>query len=124
MSFRKFKNIEYPVPGVDTAIEVLRPGARYDISCAGGIFINEWQDDEGRESPTSEEIGAEILREKKIYDYYEYERNREKQYPSVKDQLDALYHDLKSGNLNNGEWIKSIEKIKEDNPKPETDPPE
>ena len=124
MSFRKFKNIEYPVPGVDTAIEVLRPGARYDISCSGGIFINEWQDDEGRESPTSEEIGAEILREKKIYDYYEYERNREKQYPSVKDQLDALYHDLKSGNLNNGEWIKSIEKIKEHNPKPETDPPE
>ena len=124
MSFRKFKNIEYPVPGVDTAIEVLRPGARYDISCSGVIFINEWQDHEGRESTTSEEIGAEILREKKIYDYYEYERNREKQYPSVKDQLDALYHDLKSGNLNNGEWIKSIEKIKEDNPKPETDPPE
>ena len=54
MSFRKFKNIEYPVPGVDTAIEVLRPGARYDISCSGGIFINEWQDDEGREPPTSE----------------------------------------------------------------------
>ena len=124
MSFRNFKNIEYPVPGVDTAIAVLRPGARYDLSCQGGIHFNEWQDDEGREPPTSEEIGAEILREKKIYDYYEYERNREKQYPSVKDQLDALYHDLKSGNLNNGEWIKSIEKIKEDNPKPETDPPE
>ena len=124
MSFRNFKNIEYPVPGVDTAIAVLRPGARYDLICQGGIHFNEWQDDEGRESPTSEEIGAEILREKKIYDYYEYERNREKQYPSVKDQLDALYHDLKSGNLNNGEWIKSIEKIKEDNPKPETDPPE
>ena len=60
---------------------------------------------------------------KKIYDYYEYERNREKEYPSVKDQLDALYHDLKSGNLNNGGWIKSIEKIKKDYPKPETNPP-
>ena len=124
MSFRKFKNIKYPVPGVDTAIEVLRPGARYDLTCSGGIFINDCQDEEGREPPTSEEIGEEILREKEIYDYYEYERNREKKYPSVKDQLDALYHDLKSGNLNNGEWIKSIEKIKDDNPKPETDPPE
>ena len=122
MSFRKFKNIKYPVPGVDTAIEVLRPGARYDLTCSGGIFINEWQDEEG--PPTSEEIGEEILREKEIYDYYEYERNRETKYPSVKDQLDALYHDLKSGNLNNGEWIKSIEKIKDDNPKPDTDPPE
>ena len=39
-------------------------------------------------------------KEKKIYDHYEYERNREKQYPSVKDQLDALYHDIKNGNLN------------------------
>ena len=123
MSFRKFKNIEYPVPGVDTAIEVLRPGARYDLSCSGGVFINEWEDDEGRKPPTSEEIGAELVRQKKIYDYYEYERNREKEYPSVKDQLDALYHDLKSGNLNNGGWIKSIEKIKKDYPKPETNPP-
>ena len=25
MSFRKFKGIEYPVPGIDTAIQVLRP---------------------------------------------------------------------------------------------------
>ena len=58
MSFRKFKNIEYPVPGVDTAISVLRPGARYDLSCQGGIFFNEWQDDEGREPPTTEEIAV------------------------------------------------------------------
>ena len=66
MSFRKFKNVEYPVPGVDTAIEVLRPGARYDISCSGGVFINECEDDEGRKPPTSEEIGAELVRQKKF----------------------------------------------------------
>lgn len=123
MALRNFKNIEYPVPGVDTAIAILRPGARYDLNCQGGIFFNDWQDDEGREPPTSEEIGKEIIREKEIYDYYEYERIREKQYPSLKDQLDTLYHDIKNGNLNNGEWINSIDKVKKDNPKPDTDPP-
>ena len=32
MTYRKFNGIQYPVPGVDTAIEVLRPGARWDMS--------------------------------------------------------------------------------------------
>ena len=44
----------------------------------------------------------------------------EKQYPDLKEQLDNLYHDIKNNNLNNGEWIKSIEKVKLDNPKPDT----
>ena len=123
MSFRKFKDIEYPVPGVDTAIQVLRPGCKYDMVGAGGIKFNEWVDEEGREPPTSQEIGLEIIREQKIYDYYEYERNREKQYPDLKDQLDNLYHDIKNNNLNNGEWIKSIDKVKLDNPKPDVSPP-
>ena len=58
MSFRKFKGIEYPVPGVDTAIQVLRPGAKYDMISAGGVKFNEWIDEEGREPPTSQEIGS------------------------------------------------------------------
>ena len=124
MTFRKFKGIEYPVPGIDTAIQVLRPGAKYDLLCeSGSMKFNEWIDEEGREPPTFEEIGLEIVREQKIYDYYEYERNREKQYPDLKEQLDNLYHDIKNNNLNNGEWIKSIDKVKLNNPKPDTSPP-
>ena len=42
MAFRKFKDIEYPVPGVDTAIQVLRPGAQYDMISRGDIIWNEW----------------------------------------------------------------------------------
>ena len=123
MTFRKFKGIEYPVPGIDTAIQVLRPGAKYDLISAGGIKFNEWIDEEGREPPTSQEIGLELIREQKIYDYYEYERNREKQYPDLKEQLDNLYHDIKNNNLNKGEWIKSIDKVKLYNPKPDVSPP-
>ena len=121
MAFRKFKGIKYPIPGVDTAIQTLRPGARWDMHNTQFLA---WEDDEGREPPTWEEIEAEIVREVEIYNYYLYERNREEQYPHVKDQLDMLYHDLKSGNLNNGAWIAAIDAVKEKNPKPGEPEPE
>ena len=120
MPYRKFNDIEYPIPGVDSAIQTLYPGARYDLSC--NKFVA-WEDDEGREPPKWEEIESEIIRQVKIYNYYLYERNREEQYPQIKDQLDMLYHDLKSGNLNNGTWIAAIDAVKENNPKPEEPEP-
>ena len=79
-----------------------------------------WEDDEGRQPPDWKEVEAEIIREVKIYNYYLYERNRQQQYPEIKDQLDMLYHDLKSGNLNNGTWIAAIDAVKENNPKRRT----
>ena len=39
-------------------------------------------------------------------------------YPSIEQQLDMLYHDIKNGNLENGDWIKSIESVKAKYPKP------
>ena len=39
MAFRKFNGTEYPVPGVDTAIEVLRPGCKYDLKTEMEIII-------------------------------------------------------------------------------------
>jgi len=77
------------------------------------------EDDQGREPPTWEEIQEEIKREVEIYNYYLYERTREKEYPHLKDQLDMLYHDIKAGNLENGSWIAAIDAVKENNPKPE-----
>ena len=76
MAYRKFNGIEYPIPGVDSAIQTLYPGARYDLSCNKVV---EWEDDEGREPPDWKEIEAEIIRQVKIYNYYLYERNREEQ---------------------------------------------
>ena len=48
---------------------------------------------------------------------YEYERNREKEYPDVVSQLDMLYHDIKNNNLENGSWIQKIESVKNKYPK-------
>tara|TARA_R100000005_G_C4922613_1_gene155202 strand:+ start:142 stop:507 length:366 start_codon:yes stop_codon:yes gene_type:complete len=114
--YKKFNDFEYPIPGVDTAIKTLRPGARWDLF--NQDFIK-WEDDEGREPPTWEEIQEEMRREVDIYNYYLYERNREEAYPDWRDQLDMLYHDIKSGNLSDGSWIAAIDAVKEQHPKPE-----
>ena len=95
MGFRKFNGhlteIEYPVPGVDTAINVLRPGARWELY--NKEFVG-WEHDDGLEPPTWDEIQEEVKREVEIYNYYLYERNREKDFPELKDQLDMLYHEI------------------------------
>ena len=121
MAYRKFKGKQYPVPGVDTAINTLRPGARWDLS---NTTFTRFEDDQGSEPPTWEEVQEEIKREVDIYNYYLYERSRETAYPHVKDQLDMLYHDIKSGNLTNGTWVAAIEAVKEEYPKPEGQEPE
>ena len=69
--------------------------------------------------PTQEELIAEYNRLQSEYEFKEYQRLREKKYPSIQEQLDALYHDIKAGNLETGTWIASIEAVKENYPKPE-----
>ena len=44
---------------------------------------------------------------------------RVRAYPPIKKQLDMLFHDIEAGNLENGDWITTIRKVKADNPKPE-----
>ena len=46
--------------------------------------------------------------------------NRVQQYPEIGAQLDKLFHDMAAGKLDTtGEWHKSIQAIKDANPKPE-----
>ena len=85
---------------------------------SSGVFFLALEYDQNRFEPTWEELEEEVIREVKLYNYYLYERNREEQYPKLGEQLDMLYHDIKNGNLNNGDWIKTIETVKENNPKP------
>ena len=40
-------------------------------------------------------------------------------YPSIAHQLDLLYHDIKAGNLESGNWIAAIESVKQQFPKPQ-----
>lgn len=114
MTFRVFGNVKYPVPGIDTVMDVLRPGAKYEIN--GNKFVR-WQDPSGKNPPTWNEVMEETKKQEEIHDYYEYEREREKSFPHPMDQLDMIYHDLEG-------WRKEIKKIKDKFPKPEGPEPD
>ena len=47
-----------------------------------------------------------------------YKKDREAAYPTAQDQLDQIFKDLKNGPLKDGEWYRTIAKIKADYEKP------
>ena len=48
-----------------------------------------------------------------------YKYARETAYPSLKEQLDKLYHDIDNGTLDEtGEFFTALKEVKDDNPKP------
>jgi len=68
--------------------------------------------------PDADAIEAKITEIQAEYDAQAYARNR--QYPSIGDQLDMLFHDMTAGKgSKTGKWYKAIAKVKADNPKPE-----
>lgn len=88
------------------AIISLKPGARWHMK--EDVLV--WEDEEQAE-PTEEEIEAEIARLQSEYDSQDYARKREKEYPSLVDQLDEIYH--------NGidSWKATIKAVKDKYPK-------
>jgi len=71
------------------AIQSLVPGAEVSV----GIYNQEivWHNPEVA-PVTIEQIQAEQQRLQQAYDWNEYQRNRAREYPSIQEQLDALYH--------------------------------
>ena len=74
--------------------------------------VLDWMENEN--PPTDEALNAKIVELKAEYDALQYQRDR--QYPSIGDQLDMQYHDLLDGTTT---WKDAIAKVKADNPKPE-----
>jgi hypothetical protein len=72
----------------------------------------EWGDNNSEVKPSQEEIDAEIIRLQAEYSATQYQRDR--QYPSIGDQLDMQYHDQIDGTTT---WKDAIAKVKSDNPK-------
>ena len=94
---------------IPAALQNIRPG--YQWVLRGDEFSGlEWLDSV-QECPTQEEIQAEITRLQDAYAALEYQRNRSKEYPSIEDQLDLLYHQGVDG------WKAVIESVKLKYPK-------
>ena len=97
---------------VSQAILSLIPNAKFGIT-DNDYSTLEWSKENISSKPSREEVEAEIIRLQAEYEYNQYQRNRAIAYPSIKDQLDVLYHQGYDG------WKESINKVKEEYPKPE-----
>ena len=105
--------------GVDTAIKALRPGCRYQITCAGGIKYDKWWDPNGLPPPSQEEVDAELKYQEALAKHYQYSYDRCKEYPDGFEQLDMLWHATNNGiDLKESDWFKKIKEVKEKYPKP------
>jgi len=71
------------------AIQSLVPGAEISV----GLYNQEITWHRPEVAPvTLEQIQAEQQRLQQAYDWQEYQRNRAREYPTIQEQLDALYH--------------------------------
>lgn len=68
--------------------------------------------DEPSLKPTEAEVNAEIARLQAEHEANQYQRDREKAYPSYADQFDLLYHGGYDA------WKASIDAVKQQFPKP------
>jgi hypothetical protein len=93
------------------AIISLVPNAKFVLT--GKTYDGlEWLDE--RPKPTEEEINAEIVRLQDDYAAKEYQRKRASEYPSIGDQLDALW---KGGDAA-AEMLAKVQAVKNKYPKP------
>ena len=95
---------------LSAALVSLRPGSSWSLSGDDYSGLN-WQDS-NNSPPTEEECRVEMARLKAAYDAKQYQRNRASAYPSVRDQLDMLYHEGYEG------WRAQIQAVKDQFPKP------
>lgn len=107
------------LPAIDSAIRTLRPGVeRWDYVHNIQTF-SIWEDSQGREPPTHDEIMQQVILDANRLNYYNYVIRREDEYGLLKDQIEMLYKDIKNGNILNGEFVSFIDNIREKYPKPD-----
>jgi len=97
---------------ITQALLTLRPGAQWSLN--GETYEGLWWSDENDlPPPTEEEINQEIERLQQEWENNQYQRDRAKEYPSIQDQLDTLYHQGYDG------WKAMVNEVKNKYPKPE-----
>jgi len=93
---------------ITKAIKKINPSAKFIIKGASVDGI-EWQDET---APIAKaDIETKMAEVQSEYDNIQYQRDRAKEYPSIKDQLDDIYHNGIDG------WKATIKVTKDKYPK-------
>ena len=91
------------------AVQALAAGGAYH---SDGEKILEWLTPDIPQ-PSEEDIQAKMDELEAEYEANQYQRDRQPEYPSIRDQLDKMYHDGFDA------WKETIKAVKDANPKPE-----
>lgn len=79
------------MPSYPNAIKSLRPEAEFSIEYTDNGPVVKWENISDN-IPTHDEIENELSRLLEEYDRLNYQNQRALEYPSIGDQLDALFH--------------------------------
>lgn len=93
------------------ALLKLRPGAKWTVD--GNTYEGITWLDVDQSKPTEQEVNANLQEQFLELQRTEYQRLREREYPSFADQFDKLYHGGYDA------WRAEIQAIKDKYPKPE-----
>jgi len=96
---------------IEKAIKKINPNAQFTIN-ADDINQITWLN--GTTPISKSDIEAKMTEVQADYDSKQYQRDREKEYPSWQEQMDMQYHDTVNGTTT---WKDAIAKVKSDNPK-------
>ena len=92
------------------ALIKLSPDGKWRILGEDRIENIEWEI-EPENKPTDEEIKEEVVKQEKLIQNTQYQRDRAVAYDPITEQLDQIYHDI------NG-WKAKIKAVKDKFPKP------
>ena len=80
-------------------------GVSYDDDHKGNIKITYHN---GQTPVSDAEIDAELKRMQDEYDAQEYARKRQAEYPSIGDQMDMIYKDMKNGTSTHADAVEAV----------------
>lgn len=98
------------------ALQDLYPGTQWAVSGTDYSTLH-WADWNEQPKPSKKELDAKVKELELLWEQTQYRRDRAKNYPSISDQLDALW---KGGDAA-GEMLKTVMDIKSKYPKTQVD---
>jgi hypothetical protein len=123
MTITRIKKEFTRFPELPDAILQLAPECGFSISMKpetqdydwGSLM---WGGENSLPAPTEEEARNKLKELIQEWELEKYKYDRFMAYPTIETQLAMLYDDIKSGTpIEEGDWFKSIQKVKEDIPK-------
>ena len=98
---------------ITKAILKMNPNARVTVYARDiDTCTIDWH---GTTEISKEDIKDKLAELQAEYDANQYQRDRNKAYPSIKDQMDMLWHDKKDGTTT---WEDAVQAVKDAHPKP------